>query len=1169
MKNDTSSVALGAKRRAILQRWITHEFYTSALVLGLDIGIQGIGVWLRKGPECLFRRTFLVSLPEAAPLLQRRQLRAARNARRSRKRRERLLRAWIVRYGLLTEDRVAALWRDPRVFERAYEHRYRAITEGKSLASPEALVVCIRHLIKHRGYDYHLLFQEATSFPWGDELVMRDIIKWSAKGTLPEEYGNDLKWNVRESGALTEDQIIDAERMIEDAIQRYKADPIRTMLQRHLKEKNHNNLREPARGENYPRELVKEHLRRICQRHAAFFPDGQFDQAMMELIGPLENGVEKYGMTPESIIDYHRRTPEEARRLWEKKEGSCDLAPSLIAAGKLPLKDYKRSSAGDSAVRQWKVLLFLAERNVELATKVRRNVSAEIIQVAMEFVKEDAASWASKTTRAKAPNFRKQIVSELGALMKNSESKLNKSFFDQLKDLLAPRAPKMTGKANIASETAAVLIQLATADGQTFAPAIIRENLADYYQWRLSVQSGKGSYPQVDVLLGHSGHYKNGQTKDGPRRTNSPPQEHGILRRLFAGQLRLDTGETVNLTSVLDGKSVPDYVVVETVRDMPKNRKQRKEIEKEQGERRSAKSEITERYNLNFRELTDAQTRRVLLFHQQANKDKEGICPYTGKSLGRDPLSPQLEVDHIFPESRGGLAIMENLVLTERTTNAEKGNRTPVEWLGTNEAAQRIRSMEWNPRKKEVFLWTESECPDWQNMTRTAQLARELRSRVIEWLGIETAFPQIKEEAQRSRAVQAAIRTRIGAPSGALTASCRQAWRGTMPDEYFRTVDLPGQTIQVKDRRNYRHHMWDAGVISNIPPGDGLNSVLNGGIFEPMRDVQGMPMMCPLLELAPDLDAINKQDPVGCYVSQLRQKNSKKARTSMQPLSLPDEDGQLWQRVTISKKITKDGVVDTVKPDRLLDALRKAGITSDRISDSKVEQWEASPQPVEKEPLRLKDKTPVHGLRLPIKQKPAELGRHPHIKTTLSPLPGLAYQSEKGHTRGELIGLKTATDVYDRSEIWRGPAQTKQGQLSLDEAGETEWKYATCLIPTARNLQAAKRMRGYPVVIPKPEGMTERVGVLRKGDLLLAEFGPCSDGKLKLCDPGQRPYASLWMRVISLLSSRQIEMGLAEFEDFSATPLKNSIIASPLWQPSSPSILVRLLEATHRARNGT
>jgi hypothetical protein len=110
--------------------WTDHEFYAKALVLGIDVGIEGIGVWLRKGRTQLFAHTFLVSLPQAAPLAKRRAKRAWRHARDSRQHREKLLQEWIVRHGILSKDALEEMWAKPEAFDRAFEHRHRAITSG-------------------------------------------------------------------------------------------------------------------------------------------------------------------------------------------------------------------------------------------------------------------------------------------------------------------------------------------------------------------------------------------------------------------------------------------------------------------------------------------------------------------------------------------------------------------------------------------------------------------------------------------------------------------------------------------------------------------------------------------------------------------------------------------------------------------------------------------------------------------------------------------------------------------------------------------------------------------------------------------------------------------------------------------------------------------------------
>ncbi len=1169
-----------AIRRAILERWHNHEFYRSALVLGLDIGIEGIGVWLRKGPECLFRGTFLASLPEAAPLKHRRQLRAARHARQSRRRRDRLLKRWVVEYGLLSAERAEALWANPRAFERAFEHRWRAASEDKALASPEALVVCIRHCVRHRGYDYHLLFRdENPAYPWGDDLNLENIRAWGKRGVLPSDYGAELKMIVQEFGDLNEEKRAEALRILDETIARYQSDPIRQMLEEHLRERQHVNLRVAARGHNFPRELVKAHLRQICERHRHFFPADRFEEALVKLIGRRKNSEEEYDPRHESIMDYHRRTPIEARKLWERREGRCLLAAHLVAAGLLPPGEYRRASAGAGAIRRWKVIQFLAERRVELATGGRAYVSPEIIREALLFVEADGAAWRGRQPRPRAPDVKKMIGKAVGQLVPDTASRMNKDFFDQLKDLLKPKLSTLRGKAPLAEKTAETLFDLATNRGANLDPEAIRARLRDsgYYEWRKQPGGQRAFHPQVDFLLGDPRQYDpvTGQPKD---RRDGIPRYHGILRRLFAGQLRLDTGETVDLRDRLDGKTVPDYVVIESVRDLPRNTKQRRELQNEQKARREERRAIAEKYGYDFHVLNDEQARRLFLFHEQSNAAGEGFCPYTGESLGRDPLAPDLELEHIYPESRGGLTLMENLVITRRATNKEKGNRTPVEWLGYEKALEGCAKMRWSERKKAVFLWNEEGCPPWENLTRTAQLARELRRRVVEWLGIEQCVAHIPDPTERARAREREERRRVATPAGALTAACREAWKENLPDEYFRALDIPGPTVLVKNRGNLRHHMWDAGVLAQIPRGDGLNHVLYGGIFE-TRSQGDAARLTPLPELAPNIASIEKADPLSCRVFRIRPRHSKEARSLEQPVSLQDEQCSSWRRVAISKTKNKKKGSENILvnpdplqkyiPDPLQKYIRLAGLRPDQLSDAEIERWVNDPRPIEEHPLRLRDGTPVYCLRLPIEQQKNEFARFPHL-TDARTAPGApAYRSRDGRREYRLIGIKGATETFDRLEIWRGLKRDRKGQPKLDPQGQPVWEYYSFPVPTARNIAAYRRMWGRPLAIRRPEGATERVGVIRKGDLLLAPFGPREDGKLRLTDEGREPIARLWLRVTAIKDSGEITMTLAEHEDFQTTPLKKSATdkVETGWRPSSPSLLARLLRETEAMRS--
>src|SRR4051794_7698414 len=82
------------------EQWLQHEFYRTAIVLGIDIGLEGIGLYLRQGPKEIFARSVVMELPEAEALAGRRQKRGWRHCRKNRKRRMHRLKLLFAKHGL-------------------------------------------------------------------------------------------------------------------------------------------------------------------------------------------------------------------------------------------------------------------------------------------------------------------------------------------------------------------------------------------------------------------------------------------------------------------------------------------------------------------------------------------------------------------------------------------------------------------------------------------------------------------------------------------------------------------------------------------------------------------------------------------------------------------------------------------------------------------------------------------------------------------------------------------------------------------------------------------------------------------------------------------------------------------------------------------------------------
>lgn len=952
-----------------VERWKNHEFYAasgfdSAVVLGLDIGIEGIGVWLRKGPKPLFAHTFLVSLPEATPLKNRRQKRAWRHARQSRRKREQMLQKWIVRHGLLSPERLKKIWNNPSVFERAFEHRFRALTD--KLASPEALAVCIRHIVKHRGYDYHLTGEGA--YPWGDELDYKEIIKWAKhayctptfRASIFNEVESDAPWAKDSSGQPT-DKFQAVKNALDEAVKNHDSHPVKRMLENHMREKGHPNLRERARGHNFPRELVKNHLFDICKNHEDFLAGGRFETAMRELLGDQDPSgnrkstwLDAQGAEHQTIVDYHRRTPEEAERIWLRKTKNCPFAECLHELGRVSSSKIKCDLRSDPRVRRFNLLMFLAERRIELANNERSNVSQDVVKALLKDLEQDvAATKAQKQNNDTSPrpakpgkrNFEELFQMRLAGV---KEGSFNKDVFDQLGDLVRPELRKLRDRAPLCGESAEALYQLATKGETIFEPAAVKQALRDcgYYDWRKDQERGLGIYPQVEFLLGQRKHYNNeGAPRDVAGRRDGQPQHHGVLRKLFTGQLRLDDGTVVNLEDELGDATVPDYVVVETIGDIPRNRDERAEKKKEISDNRSRKDDIIQKkYGLQLHSLSDSQVRRVLLFDQQANDEGNACCPFTGEELGDNPLNNDLELEHIFPESRGGISVMDNLVITERTINQRKNNRTPWEWLARDEGRKvdaYLSAMHWNKQKREYFCCQERDCPQWDNTTRMAQLARHLRIEIIHWLGI-------RQQSKDDKWISNEIARRVGTPTGYMTGVCRQTWLppSEFPKMYREISDKQGRVRWIKNRDNLRHHLWDAAVLSHIPPGLGMNSASCGGIFLEQRNPATRELKTVALPgLGPDLNAFERANEDRCLVSKPRQAKSKKSRYKQTILSLPDEEGRLWAREELKTHTAKKGQTLAKlrayldRPGLLQPLKTKKGNTVQLLRDQNIEQW--------------------------------------------------------------------------------------------------------------------------------------------------------------------------------------------------------------------------------------
>ncbi|RLA71642.1 MAG: hypothetical protein DRG78_24975, partial [Epsilonproteobacteria bacterium] len=125
-----------------------------------------------------------------------------------------------------------------------------------------------------------------------------------------------------------------------------------------------------------------------------------------------------------------------------------------------------------------------------------------------------------------------------------------------------------------------------------------------------------------------------------------------------------------------------DEVRVESTRELSQNEETKKEIdkanralEKEIDEIVANKEyqKIAEHYGKNLRKYA----RKILMWQSQ-----DYIDIYNGVTIGvEDIFNNSVDLDHIVPQSLGGLSVKHNFVLVHRDTNLQKSNQLPMNFI--------------------------------------------------------------------------------------------------------------------------------------------------------------------------------------------------------------------------------------------------------------------------------------------------------------------------------------------------------------------------------------------------------------------------------------------------------------------------------------------------------
>lgn len=244
---------------------------------------------------------------------------------------------------------------------------------------------------------------------------------------------------------------------------------------------------------------------------------------------------------------------------------------------------------------------------------------------------------------------------------------------------------------------------------------------------------------------------------------------------------------------------------IEFTRDVGKNFSDRKKIEKEQ----KANRELNNEAERLCQEIgLDKNGRNILKVKLWKRQDE--FCVYSGKKIQLEDLKEEnkLQVDHIYPLSRSLDDSQNNKVLVFTDQNQLKGNKTPYEWIGGDEAKweelrKRINAMKNLPRnvKKKIMntsfvnknIGSRGEFLA-RNLVDTGYINRlvsQYTSQYLEFLPLsETEDTSLKAGSKGSK-------KHILTIGGGLTSILRHYW------------GLDG-----KNRDNHLHHFQDSLIIA-------------------------------------------------------------------------------------------------------------------------------------------------------------------------------------------------------------------------------------------------------------------------------------------------------------------------------------------------------------------
>lgn len=271
-----------------------------------------------------------------------------------------------------------------------------------------------------------------------------------------------------------------------------------------------------------------------------------------------------------------------------------------------------------------------------------------------------------------------------------------------------------------------------------------------------------------------------------------------IINEIPNPVVKRSVSQTVKvINAIIQKYGSPQAVYIELAREMSKNFKDRKDIEK----RNKAREADNEKAKKQIQEYGILSPTGQDIIKFRLWQEQDGICMYSGKRMSIENLfgkNSSCDIDHILPYSQTFDDSYRNKVLVLSSENRQKGNRTPYEYMKQDEErwsefVARVSSMVKDGKKRDRFFKEHITDEDRKQFKeRNLNDTKYITTIVYNLIRQNLEFapynvPALKEGKKKH----------VKAVNGAITAYLRKRW------------GLPH-----KDRSTDTHHAMDAVTIA-------------------------------------------------------------------------------------------------------------------------------------------------------------------------------------------------------------------------------------------------------------------------------------------------------------------------------------------------------------------